>query len=157
MALIKWDPFSLEPFDIDRYFEEFPSLISERTSGLITPAVDIYETKDSVVIESPLAGVKPEDVEVSVKENTLLIKGKTEEKKEVKDEDYFRREVKSGSIFRAVSLPTKVIAEKAQASSENGMLKVVIPKAEVKAPKKPIRLKITKGKEKKVKNVKSKI
>lgn len=147
MALIKWNPWLFWPnFDLD--FEEFPfpSKIAAKTD-FITPAVDVYETKDSVVVESPLAGVKPEDVEINVKENVLTIKGKSEEKKEIKKENYFRKEIRTGSIFRSVTLPCKVIEEKAEASSENGMLKVSIPKAqpEKKAPVK-IKVKVEKKK-----------
>ncbi len=126
-SLIHWSPMR----DIDRIFEE------DMWSGVnFTPAVDVYQDKDNVIVETPLAGIDPEKVDIVVENDVLTISGKTEEKKEVKREDYYRKEVREGSFSRSVILPMSVKADMAEASSDKGMLKIVIPKAEEVKPKK---------------------
>jgi len=100
-----------------------------------TPAVDVYETKDVVVVETPLAGIDPKDVEIAVENDVLTIKGETKKESEVDDKNYYRKEVASGSFFRSVAMPSRVVADKAEASFADGMLKVTIPKAEEAKPK----------------------
>lgn len=117
--------------DIDRFFEE------DMWNGAnFTPAVDVYQDKDNVIVETPLAGIDPEKVDITVENDVLTISGHTEEKKEVKREDYYRKEVREGSFSRSVILPMSVKADMAEASSDKGMLKIVIPKAEEVKPKK---------------------
>lgn len=139
MPIIKWEPL-LEPFeDIDRFFEDF--LPSRQTKGF-TPAVDVYQTKDSVVVKTPLAGVDPQDVEVSIENDVLTIKGETKQESEVDEKDYYRREIRQGKFYRSVALPFHVVGDKAKAESSDGMLKITIPKApEVKAKKVKISVK----------------
>ncbi len=125
MSLIRWSPF------FDQFEEMERSLISEPSGRGITgfvPAVDVYETKDTVMVESPLAGVEPQDVEISVENNILTIKGRSESKSEVEEKDYYRKEVRTGSFYRQVALPALADADRAEASFEKGMLKVMIPK-----------------------------
>lgn len=131
MPIIKWAPF-LEPFEeMDKFFEDhFP-----KVSKGFTPAIDLYQTKDNVVVETPLAGVDPEKVDISIDNDVLTIKGESEKRSEVEDKDYFRKEVRYGSFYRSVALPTHVVGEKASATYDNGMLKVVIPKAPESKPK----------------------
>lgn len=141
MSIIKWEPFR----EIDRLFEEIPSIFPEKITGF-TPAMDIYETKDKVVVETPLAGVDPKDVEISIKDDVLTVRGESEKKEEVEEKDYYRKEIRCGSFYRSVSLPTHVLGEKASATSVNGMLKIEIPKApEVK--EKTIKVKLIAPKE----------
>lgn len=126
-SLIHWSPVR----DIDRFFED------EMWSGAsFTPAVDVYQDKDNVIVETPLAGIDPKKVDITVENDVLTISGHTEEKKEVKREDYYRKEVREGSFSRSVILPMSVKADMAEASSDKGMLKIVIPKAEEVKPKK---------------------
>lgn len=131
MAIIKWSPM-LEPFEeMDKFINEFtPSL----TKGFM-PAVDIYQDKDNVYIESPLAGVEPKDIEISIENDVLSMQGNMEKKTEVDEKDYYRKEVRSGSFYRAVSLPTHVVGEEAKANYEKGILKITIPKAPEAKPK----------------------
>jgi len=142
MPLIKWTPFLEEPFgEFEKMFEEGLAPLQKG----FTPAVDMYETKDSVVVETPLAGVEANDVDISIENDILTIKGKSEKESEVDDKNYYRKEVRHGSFFRKVSLPTRVKGDKAKASSKDGMLKIVIPKApEVKA--KTIKVEVEKDK-----------
>ena len=101
----------------------------------VIPPIDMYQTKEDVIVETPLAGVDPEKVEVSVQDGVLTIKGSMERKTEVDEKDYYRREVRSGSVFRRVSLPAAVQEGNAEATFENGMLRVTIPKAQLEPPK----------------------
>lgn len=124
MSIIKWTPL-LEPFEeLDKVF----SGLTPSVSGF-TPAVDLYQTKDEVVVETPLAGVDPERVEISIENDVLTIQGKSEKKSEIDEKNYYRKEVRYGSFFRSVAMPTHVLGDKANAEYENGMLKITIPKA----------------------------
>ena len=99
-----------------------------KMQGFIPP-VDVYEKGNEVVVEAPLAGVDPKDVEISLDGTTLTICGKKEHKKEVDEKDYYHKEVRYGVFRRTVQLPVQVLAEKAKASSDNGVLKITLPKA----------------------------
>jgi HSP20 family protein len=112
----------MEPFeDMDKFFE------SSKLKGF-APAVDVYETKDEVVVEMPLAGIDPKDVDISVENDVLVLKGQTKKESEVEDKNYYRKEICSGSFFRSVALPARVEAGKAEAESVDGMLKITFPK-----------------------------
>jgi HSP20 family protein len=123
---------------MDRLFDE--SLIKPRW-GWIAPmsaanlAIDMFETKDEVVVKAALPGVKPEEVEVTITGNTLTISGESKEENEVKEKDYLRQERRYGSFTRTVSLPDGLKADKADASFQNGVLTLKIPKSEEVKPK----------------------
>ncbi len=139
--LVRWEPFS----DLvslreamDRLFEE--SFVSPR-AGWPVPveggalAVDMYETDDVVVVKSAVPGIKPEELDITVTGDTLTIKGETKSEQEVKEENYVRREMRYGSFSRTVALPSSIVADKAKAEFENGMLTLTLPKAEEVKPK----------------------
>ncbi len=136
MALIRWSP--MWPFDeeMERMMRDFPKsegLVSQK--GFV-PDIDLYQTDDSVVVETPLAGVDPDDVDISIENDVLTIKGSMEKKSEVQEKDYWRKEVHTGSFYRQIALPTHVMGDKTEAQFENGVLKVTMPKAaQVKAKK----------------------
>lgn len=128
-----WDPFA----EMEDMFGRFPSLISHpRLSKGFVPAMDMYETKDAVMVEMPLAGVDAKDVDISVEKGVLTVKGKSKKEHEVDEKDYYRKEVRSGSFFRQVSLPVAVKEGSVTAQSEDGMLKIKCPKAAPGAQKK---------------------
>jgi HSP20 family protein len=104
------------------------SLIPWKQVFDLVPPVDMYQTKDAVVVETPMAGVDPENLEVTVADGVLTIQGSMERKTEVDEKDYYRKEVRSGSVFRRIALPAAVKNDGADASFENGMLRVTIPK-----------------------------
>ncbi|KKQ61600.1 MAG: Heat shock protein, class I [Parcubacteria group bacterium GW2011_GWE2_38_18] len=136
-ALIKWTPF-LEPFEeMDKMFQEFlpPVPSSRMMQGGFMPAVDMYEDKDNIIIETQLAGIDPEKVDISIENDILTIKGESEKKSEVEDKNYYRKEIRRGSFYRSIPLPTHVIGDKASAVAEAGVLKVSIPKAIETKPK----------------------
>ncbi|MFA6194705.1 MAG: Hsp20/alpha crystallin family protein [Patescibacteria group bacterium] len=133
MSLIKWAPFFSEFDDMDKMMGEMLPAVRGNQFGF-TPAIDMYEDKDSVVVETQLGGIDPEKVDISIENNVLTIKGESEKKSEVEDKNYYRKEIRRGSFYRSIPLPTKVDGDKALATNEEGILKVTIPKVpEVKA------------------------
>lgn len=142
MSLIKWSPFFFEPFDgMDKMMEEMGRL-SPRASGGIVPPVDMYETEEAVVVETSMPGVDPNKIEISIENNTLSIKAESERKTEVDDKNYYRKEVRYGTVFRQVVLPGNVQDKGAQAAYTNGILKITLPKAQ---EKKSIKVEVTKN------------
>ncbi len=130
MSIIKWRPM-FDPFlDMDKFFEGIPG----SARGFV-PALDVYQDADNVIIETPLPGVNPADVNISVENDVLTIEGKSEKKSEVDEKNYYRQEIRSGSFHRAVALPAAVNGEKANAEYKDGMLKITIPKEERAKPK----------------------
>ncbi|HEU5169782.1 MAG TPA: Hsp20/alpha crystallin family protein [Gemmatimonadales bacterium] len=100
-----------------------------------TPAVDVFEDKDSVKIVAELPGVKPEDVKLSIENNLLTIRGEKKQVAEEKTERVHRYERSYGAFERTFSLPNTVDAEKAEARYENGVLTIGLPKAERARPR----------------------
>lgn len=117
--------------DLDRFFEE--GMLEEGVD--FTPLMDVYQKEDDVIVETPLTGIDPDKVNISIENDVLTVSGKAEEKKEVKKEDYYRREIRKGSFSRSVILPMNVKGSQAKASYEKGILKIVLPKAEEAKPK----------------------
>ena len=113
-------PKNLSPFD--------EKSLADLSKGFIPP-VDVYEKDDKIVVETPLAGVDPKDVEVTVEGGVLSIRGKTEHCTEVDEKDYLYKEVRYGAFQRKVALPAPVLGEKAEAVSEHGLLRITIPKS----------------------------
>jgi len=99
--------------------------IPEEVKGW-SPAVDVFEKDDAVVVKAELPGVKNEDVDVSVTEDTLTIKGDRNPESGVKDEDYDRREISYGSFYRSVALPSSVDTKNVEALYEDGILRVTL-------------------------------
>lgn len=114
----------------------------------IIPPVDIYETPKTVEIKMPLAGVRPDDVDISVRDNVLTVKGKMEKKTEVEEKNYYRKEIRAGSFHRSIPLPKAVIGGKAKAQFSEGMLMISIPKA-AEEKTKAIKVKVKTEKKKK--------
>ena len=91
-------------------------------------AVDVYQTKDSVVIKAPIAGVTPDSLDIEVADDVVTIRGERTEEKEVDREHYYVQECNWGAFSRSVILPTSTVAEKAAATLKDGVLTVAIPK-----------------------------
>jgi HSP20 family protein len=133
-ALIRWTPF-LEPFeDMDKMFNDLMPTVRGSQMGFM-PAVDMYEDKDNVVVETQLAGIDPDKVNISIENDVLTIKGESEKKSEVDDKNYYKKEIRRGSFYRSVPLPTHVLSDKAAAEASEGVLKITIPKAPEAKPK----------------------
>ena len=134
MSLIPWSPFFDSLDSTDKFFDGLPSTL-RASSGLI-PAIDVYDAKEEVVVETVLPGVDPKHVQLSIENGVLSIQGSTERKTEVDDKNYYRKEIRSGSFMRQVSLPQGIKDGEATASFENGILKIRIPKTALPAAKK---------------------
>jgi len=139
-SLIRWEPFremsSLRDV-IDRMFDEgfarpFSSAVFD---GSGAPTMDLYQTDEEVVVKAALPGVKAEDVQISVTNGVLSIRGEVREDKEEKGHTYHIRERRVGSFQRSVALPTEVNVDKARAEFEDGILQLTLPKAEQVKPK----------------------
>jgi HSP20 family protein len=97
--------------------------------------VDLLETDEDVVVKASLPGVKPDDVHISVTEDTLTIKGEASSETEEKKANYYRQERHFGAFQRTFTLPVRVEAEKAEATFEHGVLNLRLPKAQDVRPK----------------------
>ncbi len=142
MAMIPWRPLWDTRFpslrdEMDKMFEEFFEKVrfpSAREHSW-TPALDVYDTKKEVIVTVDVPGVDPKDVAVSIMEGSLTIKGERKKEADLKDEELYRAEREFGAFQRMVQLPAEVSPDKAKASYTNGVLKIVIPKAQKSAPK----------------------
>ena len=143
MSLIRWSP-NWDPFrEMEDMMNQLPALSGSNlpAKGFI-PAMDVYETKDAVVAETTLAGVRPEDVEVRVQDGMITIQGETNKEREVEEKNYYRKEVRSGSFFRQVPLPVAVLEDKVTAEFGDGVLKITCPKAGEKKEGKKIEIEV---------------
>ncbi|MFZ5623115.1 MAG: Hsp20/alpha crystallin family protein [Gemmatimonadota bacterium] len=109
----------------------------EETGALMAwvPPVDVFEDKERIKIVAELPGVGPDDVKLSLENNTLTIRGEKKQVAEESTERVHRYERTYGAFERSFTLPTTVDAEKIQASYENGVLTVILPKAERARPR----------------------
>lgn len=143
MLLTKWEPFkdltSLQG-RINRLFDD--SLIRSRffdddmLSGIWTPAVDLYETDNDIVIKAELPGVDKKDIKVEVKDNMLHLSGERKTEKDIKEENYHRIERYYGTFRRSFGLPAHVEHDKVKARFKDGILEITLPKVEKAKPKK---------------------
>ncbi len=102
------------------------SVLEEPEEGELT--IDVYQTPGEIVIKSMVAGVKPEDLDISINRDMVVIKGKRETERFVKDEDYFHQELYWGSFSRSIMLPAQVEVEEADAIEKHGLLIIRLPK-----------------------------
>jgi HSP20 family protein len=99
------------------------------------PAVDVFDLKDSVLLKAELPGMKPDDIQIEIEDNVLTIRGERKFEEKVEDERYCRVERRYGSFQRSLALPQGVKADEVQASYDDGVLEVRVPKAEEEKPK----------------------
>jgi HSP20 family protein len=141
MTMQRWEPFkevvSLRNA-MDRLFEDSFVRTSMNGAGGETEAaiaLDMYQTDKDLVVKASLAGFEPDEVDISISGDNLYIKGEHEEDKETEEENYYYRERHYGSVSRVVPIPVDVKSDKAEATFDNGVLTLVIPKAEESKPK----------------------
>ena len=120
---------------MNRAFDDFfnRSTIGSEGYGLVN--LDMVQTEEDVIVKASVPGVKPDDLTISVTGDTLTIRGEVEEDQENYEDDYHIRELRAGSFARSVLLPGPVVADKAKAEFENGILRLTLPKAEEIKPK----------------------
>jgi HSP20 family protein len=108
--------------------------------GQIFLPIDLYETQDDVMIEMAAPGYRPEDINISIEGDTVTVRGESLSSLESREKSYYRRERRAGSFRRAVRVPVAVKAEMAEASFDNGIIRLRLPKAEEAKPHRvPIR------------------
>ena len=136
MTMMRWEPFpelmSLRQA-MDRLFEDSFIRPSRLVSGLgegSWPSIDMYQADDRVVVKAAVPGVKAEDLDVHITADGLTIKGERREEQEVKREDYLYQETRYGTFSRHVSLPDGLATDRAEASVDEGVLTLTIPRAE---------------------------
>jgi HSP20 family protein len=139
--LIRWEP-AREMMTLrdamDRLFDDaFTRPLRMYDGGQMSmPAVDMYQTDNEIVVKAAVPGAKADDVQINVTGEVLTIKGALGEKEEeVKEKAYHLRERRWGMFERTIALPTDVLADKAKAEFENGILTITLPKAEEVRPK----------------------
>lgn len=98
--------------------------------------IDVYQNDNEIVIKSTIAGVKPEDLDVSINNDMVTIKGERKTEEQVSAENYYYQECYWGHFSRSIVLPVDVISDKAEASLKNGILTIKLPKADVTKIKK---------------------
>jgi HSP20 family protein len=136
--LARWEPYR-EAWSIrelmDRFFNEPMGGLRGWPEAAHVPAVDLYQTDDEIVLKAVLPGIKPEDISISVTGDVLNLRGTVAEESERQDATYYIRERRQGEFSRSLPLPAPVVADKAKAEFENGVLTLTLPKAEEVKPK----------------------
>lgn len=103
--------------------------------GQWTPAVDVYDSKDNLLVKAELPGLTKDEIEVSIHDGNLVLKGEKRKDTEIKEENYFKTERFYGSFFRTIPLPAAVDANKVDAKYQDGVLTLKLAKKEEAKPK----------------------
>ena len=136
--LTRWEP-AREMMTLreamDRLFDDAFTRPFSMRDGWSAPAIDMYQTDDEIVVKASLPGIKADEVQINITGDVLTLKGEVKHEEESKDKAWHIREQRWGSFQRSVALPTNVVADKAKAEFENGILTITLPKAEEVKPK----------------------
>lgn len=99
-------------------------------------AMDVYQTPDDIIVQAVIAGVKPEDVDVSITRDAITIKGKRQDSRRIEQEDFFHQELYWGYFSRTVILPQEIDVDSAEATTKNGILTIKLPRLDKKRTQK---------------------
>ena len=136
--LIRWEP-AREMMTLreamDHLFDDAFTRPLTLRDGWSAPAIDMYQTDDEIVVKASLPGVKADEVQINITGEILTLKGETKQVEEKKDKAWHMREQRWGAFERAIALPTEVVADKAKAEFENGILTITLPKADEVKPR----------------------
>jgi len=138
--LTRWEP-AREMLTLreamDRLFDDaFTRPLSVRDGWtMASPAIDMYQTDNEVVVKASIPGLKAEDVQINVSGDVLTLKGEVKQEEERQDKAWHIREHRFGSFERSIALPTDVKSDKAEAMFENGILTITLPKADEVKPR----------------------
>jgi HSP20 family protein len=134
-ALKPWTGMAAFKQEMDRLFDRFTGLkwdefptLGELTLGEWAPSLDLSETKENFVVKAEVPGMDAKDIEISLQEDLLTIKGEKKQEKEEKDERHHRVERAYGAFTRSVRLPVSVDGSKVNATFKNGLLTITLPK-----------------------------
>ena len=132
-TLTRWNPFR----SVEEREDAFQNLVREffgtGESADLAPPVDVAESDTDVTVKMAVPGVEKDQIQISVDDHVLNVRGEHRKESEEKKKDYYRQEIRYGSFARAVRLPSEVDAAKSAAELKNGVLKVTLPKS--KTPK----------------------
>lgn len=136
MAIVRWDPFG----DIANLQRDMNEMMGwafgpARRTGNLLPPIDAFRTDEALVVTIELPGVRPDDVEVTVEDGVLTLRGERRADEKVTQEQWVRRERAYGSFERSFTLPDGVNPDMITASFENGLLELRIPHPPEKAPR----------------------
>jgi HSP20 family protein len=146
MVLRHWEPFrELRQMqeNMDQLWRSFGQ--GEGEAGNVENwaiPLDVVQEGDNIIVKASLPGVNPEDIDVSIENDVLTIKGQTKEEREQQEGNYLMRERRSGSFYRALRLPDTLDSDQAQPHYEHGVLSITFPRMESKRAR---RLQITSG------------
>ncbi len=135
MNIVRWQPFP----ELMSLRQAMDRLVGDNFISNVRPLgifggdmatlIDMYQTDTDVVVKTALPGVKPEEIDVTITDNTLAIKGKTKTEEEIKAKDYFYKERRYGTFNRLVSLPHGLNTDKVKTNFEDGILTLTLPKS----------------------------
>jgi HSP20 family protein len=134
MTLVRWEPF--------RELMNLQCRLGRNTSdaddfyGAWAPAVDIFEKGDDLVIRAEIPGVDKDDVDISVRNHSLTLRGERKREQEIDDRKAYRLERSYGNFVRSFTLPRTVDSTRISASYSDGVLDILLPKSEEAKPKK---------------------
>ncbi len=151
MALVRWSParelMNIQE-EMNRLLNRFfgPSLLEETelptTTTVWQPLVDIKETNNEFIVTAELPGMKKDDIHIAYKDGVLTIEGERKQEKEEKDVNFHRVERRYGKFYRTFQLPSQIQEDKIEATYKDGVLTIVLPKAE-EARAKEIEVKVS--------------
>ncbi|HYM69259.1 MAG TPA: Hsp20/alpha crystallin family protein [bacterium] len=137
MSIMRWDPFDEVTTlrrSMERMFDDFftprQALRNATEPVAWEPAVEMFETQDSVVVRAELPNIDPKTVDVTVTDDAITLKGETKREEEQKGRNFYRRELRYGTFTRTLPLATEVKSAEAKATYKDGVLEVSVPKSE---------------------------
>lgn len=113
-----------------------PEQTATQNDGEGQLTIDVFQTENDLIIKSTIAGVKPEDLDVDINNDMIMIKGERKQDETIAGENYYYQECYWGVFSRSVVLPVDVVSDKAEASMKNGILTIKLPKADTNKTKK---------------------
>jgi HSP20 family protein len=141
MTLARWNPItdvvSLREA-MDRLFEDSfirPGTWTGTAAGQLAVPVDLWETKDAYHLSADLPGLTPDDIEISATSDSVTVSGELKEKSDISNEGWLRQERRTGKFTRSFTLPVQIDPNKVEAHFANGVLELVVPKAESVKPR----------------------
>lgn len=133
MALVKWEPLgelATLQREVNRLFESwFDGAPWHNGEYMTEPAVEVSDTPDTVVVKAQVPGMSKDQIQVTMTEGGVTLKGESEAEEKHEDKNYYRREFRYGAFARTIPLPAAVQAEKATAQLKDGVLEITIPKS----------------------------
>jgi HSP20 family protein len=133
-TLVRWNPNRSLFSEFDRFFQTTPYLRRQAMTEW-SLALDVADSEDGYIVEASVPGINPDDLEITLEDNVLTIKGEVTASEDIKNEQYHVRERRSGSFSRTIRFPVDVNADGVEASYEHGVLTLNVPKADEVKPR----------------------